>query len=200
MKHMARGILLLFLFSTLPLVYAEAPKGVAGVSVMVKQNPSKHAVTDARGVFSLDGLPAGSYTLAFRPQKAKDIKTASTTKAIVATSYSIKVEGTKRPVTQSGLTSDKLLAGVEIRVDVGAGAKVRGQVLAETLKKMVWIPGEIGSNIPGHWADANSAEAKAKRSDTQTFSREEMIDSMTKGNANMTDPSDPRNALPGAGR
>ena len=166
MKHMIRGLLLLSVFFAMPVVYgqAPAPKGVAGVGVVVKQSPTKRAVTDARGNFSLEGLPAGSYTLAFRPQKAKDTKTASTTKAIVATSYSIKVEGTKRPITQSGLTSDTLLAGVDIPVEVGAGAKVRGQVLAGGLKKMVWIAPEIGSHFPGHWVDADSKEAAARNS------------------------------------
>jgi hypothetical protein len=62
-------------------------------------------------------------------------------------------------VNQSGLTSDKLLAGVDIAVEVGSGAKVRGQVLAGAVKKMVWIPGALGSNIPGHWAEADSKEA-----------------------------------------
>jgi hypothetical protein len=166
MKHMIRGLLLLSVVFAMPVVYGEAPapKGVAGVNVVVKQNPTKGTVTDARGNFSLEGLPAGSYTLAFRPQKAKDTKTASTTKAIVATSYSIKVEGTKRPITQSGLTSDKLLAGVDIPVEVGAGAKVRGQVLAGGLKKMVWIAPEVGSHFPGHWVDADSKEASARNS------------------------------------
>jgi hypothetical protein len=131
---------------------------------MVKQNPTKRTVTDARGNFSLEGLPAGSYTLTVRPQKAGDTKMASTTKAIVATSYSIKVEGTKRPVNQTGLTSDKLLAGVDIPVELGAGAKVRGQVLAGGLKKMVWIAAEIGSHMPGHWVDADSKEAASRNS------------------------------------
>src|ERR1700704_2098166 len=165
MKRMIRSILLLSVLFAVPVVYGEtppAPKGVAGVSVVVKQSPTKRAVTDARGNFSLEGLPAGSYTLAFRPQKAADTKTASTTKVTVATSYSIKVEGTKRPINQTGLTSDKLLAGVDIPVEVGAGAKVRGQVLAGGLKKMIWIAAEIGSHMPGHWVDADSKEAAAR--------------------------------------
>ena len=157
---MTRAILLLSILFAVPVVNGQAPKGVGGVGVVVKQNPSKRTVTDARGSFSLEGLPAGSYTLTVRPQNARDIKMASTTKAIVASSYSIKVEGTKRPVSQT-LTSDKLLAGVEIPVEVGAGAKVRGQVLAGGLKKMVWIAAETGSHIPGHWVDADSKEASA---------------------------------------
>ena len=80
----------------------------------------------------------------------------------------------------------------------GLARKVRGQVLAGEVKRMVWIPKEPGSNIPGHWAEADSAEAKAKRSDTQVLSREELMNAMNHGNANMTDPKDPRNA-PGVG-
>jgi hypothetical protein len=159
MKHIIRGILLFAVLFGLPVLYGQPPKGVAGVSVVVKQNPAKRTVTDARGSFSLEGLPAGSYTLTIRPQKANDTKTASTTKAIVATSYSIKVEGVKRPITQSGLTSDKLLAGVDVPLELGTGAKVRGQVLAGGLKKMVWIAPEVGSHFPGHWVDADSKEA-----------------------------------------
>jgi hypothetical protein len=161
MKHMIRGILVLSVLCAMPVVYGEAPKGVAGVSVVVKQNPSKRTVTDARGNFSLEGLPAGSHTLTIRPQKAQDTKTASTTKVIVATTYSIKVEGTKRAVNRNGLTSDNLLAGVDVPVEVGAGAKVRGQVLAGGVKKMVWIAAEVGSHMQGHWVDADSKEAAA---------------------------------------
>jgi microcystin-dependent protein len=160
MKHITRGILLLAVLFAMPVVYGQAPKGVAGVGVVVKQNPTKRTVTDARGNFSLEGLPAGSYTLTIRAQKAQDTKTASTTKVIVATSYSIKVEGTKRAVNQT-LTSDKLLAGVDVPVVVGGGAKVRGQVLAGGVKKMVWIAAEVGSHMPGHWVDADSKEASA---------------------------------------
>jgi Carboxypeptidase regulatory-like domain len=160
MKNMIRGILLLPVLFAMPVVYGQAPKGVAGVSVAVKQNPAKRAVTDARGNFSLEGLPAGSYTLTIRAQKAQDTKMATTSKVTIATSYSIKVEGTKRPGTQT-LTSDQLLAGVDVPVQVGAGAKVRGQVLAGGTKKMVWIAPEIGSHMPGHWVDADSKEASA---------------------------------------
>jgi hypothetical protein len=160
MKNINRGILFLSVALASAAVYAGPPApGVAGVDVFVKQMPAKKSVTDARGNFALDGLAPGAYTIAFRAKEAKDVKPASTSKAIVATTYSIKIDGTKRSVNQSGLTSDKLLAGVDIAVQVGAGAKVRGQVLAAGVKKMVWIPGALGSNIPGHWAEEDSKEA-----------------------------------------
>jgi hypothetical protein len=160
MKKITCSIVLACVAFATSVVYGGQPApGVAGVDVFVKQMPAKRSVTDARGNFALDGLAPGSYTIAFRAKEAKSVKTASTSRAIVATTYSIKIDGTKRSVNQSGLTSDKLLAGVDIAVQVGAGAKVRGQVLAGAVKKMVWIPGALGSNIPGHWAEEDSKEA-----------------------------------------
>lgn len=201
-KNMTRGIIFLFAAFAASALYCEQPaRGVAGVDVIVKQNPSKRVVTDARGTFAFNDLAPGSYTLTFRSAKAKDTKTATTDKVTVATSYSINIDGTKRPVKQSGLTSDKLVAGVDVRVEVGGGAKVRGQVAAGALKKMVWIPKEPGSHIPGHWVEADSAEARAAgRNTSTTHSREDMRNMMNRENANMTDPTDPRNSIPGAGR
>lgn len=166
MKNFSRGILLFCILFATSAVYggqppkSKGPTGVAGVDVTIKQNPTKRAVTDARGSFAFDALPAGSYTLLFRPQKAKETKT-STVAVTVATSYSIKIEGTKRAINQAGLTGDRLLKGVEIPIEVGGGAKVRGQVLAGGLKKMVWIAAEIGSHMPGHWVEEDSKEASA---------------------------------------
>lgn len=136
-------------------------RGVAGVDVIVKQRPSDHKVTDARGNFAMDALAAGSYTLTFRARKAEDLHHSTSDKVIVATLYSIKIEGTKQAVNKGGLTTDALLAGVEVEVNVGAGARIRGQVAAAAQKNMVWIPKEPGSNIPGHWVEEGSAEAKA---------------------------------------
>lgn len=117
-------------------------------------------MTNTRGVFGFEGLAPGSYTLTFRARKAQDSKTAKGDEVTVATSYSIKIDGTKRPVTTTNLTSNNLIAGVDVPIQVGPNAKVRGQVAAAGLKKMVWIPQEPGSHIPGHWAEEDSVEAK----------------------------------------
>ncbi len=161
MKNMTCGIMFILVALTTSVIYGGQPApGVAGVDVVVKQNPSKHAVTDARGNFAFDALPSGSYMLLFRARKAQDANGPGN-KVTIADSYSIKIEGTKRAVNQSGLTSNKLLAGVDVPVEVGPGAKIRGQIVADGLKKMVWIPKEPGSNIPGHWVAADSPEARA---------------------------------------
>lgn len=184
MKNMTRGILLvLVVFATSALYGGLAAPGVAGVDVFVKKTPGKRTVTDARGNFVLDALPPGPCTLAFRARKASDTKTTTPDKVTVAATYSIKIEGTKRPVNQSALTSDKLAAGVEIAVEVGAGAKIRGQVLGGGLKKMVWIPKEPGSNIPGRWVEEGTVAA----SQGTVHSAKDMHD-MQRQNPNMWDP------------
>jgi hypothetical protein len=192
MKSMTRGIVILLGAFAASTIYGGQPApGVAGVGVIVKQAPGKRAVTDANGNFALEALPPGSYTLTFRAQKAAETRNKTTDKVTVASSYSIKVQGAKRPVTQSGLTSDNLIAGVDVPIQVAAGGKIRGQVSAGALKKMVWVPAEPGSHIPGHWAAADSPEA-ARRSNTQTLSREDLANTMNRGNPNMSDPLDTR--------
>ena len=189
MKKMTRSILLLMLGLGVSALYGgQPPRGVAGVDVVVKQNPSKRAVTDARGTFAFDGLAPGAYTLSFRAPKAANTKTTTTDKVIVGTSYSVKIEGGKRSITQSGLTGDKLLAGIDFKIEVGSGAKVRGQVAAGALKKMVWIPKEPGSNIPGYWAEEGTVAAS--RSNTQVHSQDDMREAMNRANPNMTDPKE----------
>jgi hypothetical protein len=160
MKEMTRGILICVVALAASVAYGgqEAP-GVVGVNVVVKQIPGRRDVTNAWGIFAFEPLPAGSYTLLFKARPANQSRDRTNDKVIVATIYSITIEGTKRPVKKTGLTSDQLVAGVEIPVEVGAGAKVRGQVLPGASKKMVWIPKVPGSNLPGHWAEEGSNEA-----------------------------------------
>ena len=70
MKKITFATVIMFaVFASSAVEGAEALRGVAGVDVVVKQNPSKRAVTNARGVFAFDGLAPGSCGLTFRARK-----------------------------------------------------------------------------------------------------------------------------------
>jgi hypothetical protein len=165
MNNMTCGVLFCVVALATPVVHGgqEAP-GVAGVDVIVKQNPTRRDVTNSWGIFALEPLPAGTYTLTFKARPAKNLVSwdkRTSDNVVVASEYLIKIEGAKSSVNRSGLNSDKLLAGVDIAVEVGPGAKVRGQVLVGASKKWVWVPKRVGSNMQGHWAIEGSQEASA---------------------------------------
>jgi hypothetical protein len=89
----------------------------------------------------------------------KDNKTPPKLVMSVATSYAIQLEVGNQATKQGGFSGDRLQAGINFPIQVGTNAKVRGQILGAGYKKMVWIAAEIGSNIPGHWVEADSKEA-----------------------------------------
>ena len=112
MKTVTRGVLFCALALATAAVYGgQEDPGVIGINVVVKQMPNRRDVTNAWGIFAFDPLPAGSYTLSFKARPAKDSRSSTRDKVVVAKTYSIKIEGAQRPVSQSGLTSDQLLAG-----------------------------------------------------------------------------------------
>lgn len=175
MKNMTRCIVFFVVALAASVSYGgQEPSGVAAVNVAVKQNPKKKAVTDAQGNFVLSALPAGSYTLFVWGPSAKDVHQTTGSVLIVATSYSIKVEGAKRSADQNHLTSDRLIAGVDIPVVVGPSGNVRGRVLAEGLKRFVWVPRTSETNLPGHWAEEGSADAVPSHNITQ-IQRKDML-------------------------
>jgi hypothetical protein len=174
MKPMTYCIVFLVVALATPVIFGgEPPRGVAQVDVIVRQKPRDSAVTDARGNFAIEALAAGNYTLTFRARKADDLHHSTPEKVIVAMAYSIKIEGAKRAVRKSNLTSDDLLAGVDVVVPCGPGARITGQVASNVLKNMIWITQELGSSLPGHWVAEDSPEAKlARHHNAHAVSRE----------------------------
>ncbi|HMJ06694.1 MAG TPA: carboxypeptidase-like regulatory domain-containing protein [Chthoniobacterales bacterium] len=173
MKTLARQLVVVLTISLVSAAYGGLP--VAGVEVMVQPNEGSNyvprAVTNAQGKFAIEGLAPGKYNVAFQPAKGNGKPAPH--RAVVGDAYSITITGAAKPFAQTNIASKKFAKGIYTTLEVRAGAKIRGQVTADKASTMVWIDKELGSHIPGHWADANSAEAKAAgHSNTVHISRE----------------------------
>lgn len=115
--------------------------------------------TNATGAFSTAKLTPGNYTVQFNSSSGE----------LKGKKYAVVVAAGKKKVS-ANVPGEKFAGGgVAMKVDVGAGLNITGQVAAETgpvsknNKKMVWIPPMLGSNMPGHWVEEDSAEAKQSK-------------------------------------
>jgi hypothetical protein len=175
MKNMTRGIVFLLVALATPVIDGSQPgSGVAEVDVIVKQSPTKRRITDERGNFSFAGLAPGRYTLTFRGRKADALPEATRSEVIVGDTYAIKIEGVKRGVNQTGVTSDRLIAGLEINVELLPGAQLHGEVRALAPKRLVWIGPKVGSNVPGRWVQVDSSEVIPKHN-IQEIRRKDLL-------------------------
>jgi hypothetical protein len=130
------------------------------MSVTVSDSSGKAAykgATSATGTFATGILKPGGYVVQFNAKSA-DVK---------GNNYALVVSAGTKKVTASGVEGDKFAAGgVAMRISVGSGLSITGQVASDLKtmlkdgKKLVWIPQQLGSNLPGRWVEADSAEAR----------------------------------------
>jgi hypothetical protein len=154
MKNMMRSTVLSLLFVAASLVYGSVPS----LNVTVSDSSGKGAfkgTTNAKGTFATAKLKPGNYVVQF-----------SSPGGAVKGNYTIVVSAGTKKVSANGIAGEKFAkGGVALKVDVGAGLNIAGQVATEADgqtkngKKMVWIEKQLGSNVPGHWVEADSAEA-----------------------------------------
>ena len=154
MKTVIRTLVLGLVCVVAALAYGKVP----AINVIVSDSGGKAAFkgkTDAKGTFATSKLQPGQYVVQF-----------NTSGAPKGSHYTIVVSAGKKKVSANSVAGEKLSGGgVAMKVDVGAGINITGQVAEETGpmskggKKMVWIPPQLGSNKPGHWAEEGSAEA-----------------------------------------
>ena len=138
--------------------------GVPAINVTVSDAGGKAAfkgATNAKGTFATANLKPGNYVVQFTSDNA----------AVKGKQYALVVAAGKKKVSAAGVAGEKFTrGGVAMKVDVGPGLNIIGQVATEESgsvkngKKMVWIPKQLGSNVPGHWAEEGSAEAIAAKS------------------------------------
>jgi len=169
MKTIIRNSFLSFLVLAISIAYAAA--AVPPMSVTVSDGSGKTAYkggTNSTGAFATPKLQPGNYVVQLNAKGG----------ALKGNNYAIVVASGKKKVAANAVPGEKFTAGgVALKVDVGAGLNITGQVVEESKtamkngKKMVWIQSPIGSNMPGKWVEADSAEAQTART-TKTMSRE----------------------------
>jgi hypothetical protein len=173
--------------TTLSLLLIAASVAYGSVPVMnvsVSDASGKAAfkgVTNSKGTFATANLKPGSYVVQINSKSAPK-----------GTFYAVVVSAGKKKVSASAVPGEKFAGGgVALKVDVGAGLNISGQVAAEERgamkngKKMVWIPPVLGSNQPGHWVEEGSAEEIASRTrDSMSKERVQQLTEKVRGAPN----------------
>lgn len=160
-----------------PVVANNLESSLPQLSVLVSDSTGKTAykgVTDGKGVFATAALSPGQYVVQFTSKRGVEMK---------GNSFTLVVSAGKKKVVAGSVAGEKFSGGgVAMKVEVGAGANVSGQVTNATTtksdkdgRKMVWIAPRLGSNLPGHWAAPDSAEAKEAMTQT-SISRQDLQD------------------------
>ena len=177
MKNIFRNAVVTLVLTGASIAYCAVPP----INVTVSDSAGKAAykgATDSKGTFATGNLQPGGYVVQFNSKSAPK-----------GAKYAMVVSAGKKKVTANAVEAEKLAAGgVAMKIDVGAGLNITGQVAAASDKgsapighngkPMVWIPKKTGSNLAAHWAESDSAEAKEV---TTTMSRKELQDRQSTG-------------------
>lgn len=151
------------------------------LTVTVSDSAGKAAfkgATNAKGTFATGALKPGSYVVQFNSANAP------------SGNYAVVVSAGSKKVTANAVAGTRFTkGGVAMKIDVGSGLNITGQVAAEDKnsapmghngKPMVWVPKKLGSNIAAHWAESDSAEAKEAMTQG-TFSTKNLQDKQNQG-------------------
>lgn len=140
--------------------------GIPPMNVTVSDASGKAAykgATNSTGAFATTKLAPGSYV----------VQLNSKSPAVKGNHYAVVVAAGKKKVAASAVAGEKFSGGgVALKVDVGNGLNITGQVAEESKtamkdgKKMIYIPPALGSNMPGRWVPEDSAEAKTAKTRT----------------------------------
>jgi hypothetical protein len=159
MHNILRTAALSSLFIAASWAYGDVP----AMSVIVSDAGGKTAykgTTNATGGFTTAHLSSGHYVVQFNAKSS----------AVKGNHYALVVAAGNKKVSAGSVPGEKFTGGgVAMRLDVGAGLNITGQVATETTvsaengKILVWIPPMLGSNMPGHWAEKGSAEEITSR-------------------------------------
>ena len=156
--------------------YAAVPEMRVTVSDSSGRAAYKGA-TDSNGSFATGTLKPGHYVVQFNAKRSD----------VTGSNYALVVSAGRKKVVASAVAGEKFAAGgVAMRIEVPGGANMVGQVASDlrTMMKdgklMVWIPQRIGSHLPAHWAEADSADAKIAQT-SSSFSFKNLQDKQAQG-------------------
>jgi hypothetical protein len=116
----------------------------------------KRVKTDSGGNFMLGTFPGSLYLIEFRASKVARLQDKQ---------FAIRIDGIKAKGRQTGILAKYLVQGLGVDVETAPGMPLKGQVTTGSLsptKRMVWLPKEVGSNIPGHWVEEGSGRTVAR--------------------------------------
>ena len=157
MKNLHRFVPIALFFVAISAVYGAVP----ALNVTVSDASGKAAfrgATNSDGTFATTNLKPGNYV----------VQLNSTNSALKGNQYAVVISAGKKKVSANAVAGETFTAGgVAMKIDVGTSVNITGQVAVESKvtmkdgKKMVWLPPRIGSNMPGRWVAADSAEAIA---------------------------------------
>jgi hypothetical protein len=177
MKNLIQATLLSFLIMVASFAYGAVPK----INILVSDSAGKASYkgsTDAHGAFATGTLTPGNYIVQFNSSTVPK-----------GSRYALVISAGKKKVTANAIGAEKLAAGgVAMKIDVGAGLNISGQVaddkesapLGHNGKPMVWVPKRLGSSIGAHWAESDSAEAKEVMTST-SMSRQDLQNRQNQG-------------------
>lgn len=147
---------------------------IPAVDVTVKKNGKavSQVKTDANGSFTIGNLEPGAYSVELRSPRSVTLK---------GQQLSISITAGKQAPRQSEAKGEHLQSGVALNVEVEKSGKLIGQVSSQGRaakkavpagmeevkanikvingKRHVWVPGPIGSNMGGKWAEEGSDAA-----------------------------------------
>jgi hypothetical protein len=115
----------------------------------------------ANGTFATANLQPGHYVVQFNTKSA----------AAKGNQYLLVVSAGNKKVIATGVSGETFIGGgVAMRVNVGAGLKITGQVASEENvalnyrviggQRFVWASEGLGSNMGGRWVEASMAPAR----------------------------------------
>jgi hypothetical protein len=143
----------------LTVLLSSAYGGIPGINVIVSDASGKVAfkgVTQSDATFATSSLPPGEYVVQF----------GSTNAALKGNQYLLVVSAGKKKVIADAVAGEQFAGGgIAIKVNVGAGLRITGQVAPEQSaiaqgytkvrvvsgKRYVWVPGRVGTNFGPHW-------------------------------------------------